>query len=287
MGAYLVSISRYYIACIKQAARGTFKFAHSYRWLIGGIVVSSCLWILGYTMQIPNDWLGGVISGGILLAATLSIVFLGRLILVAPFELHRDAVAKANESEKRRIEMMSDPHVVIHTDKDPLVVEREDLPESEGKPPGLFIVYRDIRITNRGNSKVSVEFKLKIVVEERFSILADQTTVRAWSALKEEEDFKHIIGQMLPEVSNVDQNYTQPGTLVFFIPMHNPAGSVIRQITGRMFPGNIGDFVADHCGKEITVTDILSGQTAEFDASGAFSYILRRDAFWNEGVSGR
>src|ERR1700730_14537849 len=133
MRRYLYSLFVYYVACVRRANKGSFKFSHGYRWVIGGLSITILLQIFGYKMEIPSTILGGVVSGGILLSATWAIVFLGRLLLIAPFELHKDAIDKAKDAEKRSKELMANPDVIVTTTKNPIVIGRENVPEEEGK----------------------------------------------------------------------------------------------------------------------------------------------------------
>jgi hypothetical protein len=277
MRRYLYSLAAYYAACIKQAHKGSFKFANSYRWIVGGLAVSLILWLLGYKMEIPNSILGGVVSGGILFSATWLIVLIGRLLLLAPFELQREATQKAENAETRRKEAVANPHILVVTDRDPVIMERENMPDADSNTPGIFIIFRDFRIINRGTARASLEFELRIVVDGRLYMIADQLNAGVWDALMQEEAIRNVTGQILPKVLNIDGKDTIIGVLIFFIPMRDITKSVVLQILERLSQGNVGDMIANHCGKAMVVTDHLSGQVAEFDVTRAFSYIFRRE----------
>jgi hypothetical protein len=207
---------------------------------------------------------------------TWTVSFLTRLIN-APVELCSREMIRADAAQARLREATAAPDVTIETDKDPLVFERESVPEAAGRPPGILIVFRDVKIINRSSRNLSVGFRLRIWLRPGFYYSLDQTSVRAWDALGDEEATSRIIGPRFQEVIGIGASAVESGSLAFFIPSDddNVKRSVFLSLMNRFPNRNIGDLIGD-LPKELEIVEHLSGRRAEIDATTAFSYSMRK-----------
>jgi hypothetical protein len=271
----------FWLDCARIAIRGSVVFANNWQWLFGIPIVAGILGFISAKRNIAQLSTGYPILDGLLVAlgafiVTWTVSFLARLIN-APVELYSREIIRADAAQARLGEATAAPDVTIETDKDPLVFERESVPEAAGRPPGILIVFRDVKIINRSSRNLSVGFRLRIWLRPGFYHSLDQTSVRAWDTLSDEEAASRIIGPRFPEVIGIGASAVESGSLAFFIPSDddNVKRSVFLSLMNRFSNGNIGDLIGD-LPKELEIVEHLSGRRAEIDATTAFSYNMRK-----------
>ena len=76
--------------------------------------------------------------------------------------------SEARDSENRLRELISAPEVTLAADKAPLIFEREAVPEAAGRPHGILIAFRDLKIINRSSQNLSIGFNLRIWLRPGF-----------------------------------------------------------------------------------------------------------------------
>jgi hypothetical protein len=92
---------RYLWECIKFAWRGSISLANAWAPVLGAAAIWLALWLLGFEMIVPDRLPGLIVVVCSCIGAAWLILFFARLILVAPWVLHRDAQRKTIEADER------------------------------------------------------------------------------------------------------------------------------------------------------------------------------------------
>jgi hypothetical protein len=92
---------RYLWECIKVAWSGSINLANAWAPVLGAAVIWLALWLLGFEMIVPDRLPGLILVACSCIGAAWLVLFFFRLIVVAPYALHRDAQRKTIEAEAR------------------------------------------------------------------------------------------------------------------------------------------------------------------------------------------
>jgi hypothetical protein len=236
-------------------------------------------------MEIPSNIPGAVMSMALFFVAAWIAGFLVRFIFVAPFNLFQTAKAEteqfkliAQTAEKQLREVTADPDVVITSNTPPVVSEREAVAEAGDLTPGIFVIYRDVRIINRNHRPISLEINLRLKFGNHVHVQVDQREVDRWEALSD-DDRDGRFGKIFPEVINVPGGVTEFGSLAYFLANENLAHpSFLALLSGVGADLNTAGDLIDGLRKELDIIEHISGRRDLIDSTGTFDHTM-----WKSG----
>jgi hypothetical protein len=227
VGVTLACMRRFFAfwyQCIKLASWGNAAFANDWQWTvanpiwqsIGGAVGGAIgQYIARYWKDAPvispeTAW--GALLGGLAgFIITWLIAFTGRLFTVPAALYYKEKDRADGLAAKGEI-----PDVVIESPNKPDVVQR--LPKQKGNNhPGMFVIFKNIRVINRDARDASIECRLHIKFADSASVRCTQ--IEPWEETLDDPDSRLpvVLGDRIPKVLNIQGRRTIDGHLACFI----------------------------------------------------------------------
>ena len=272
----------FWCQCIRLASWGNTAFANDWQWAVANPIWQSIGGTVGAAIgtSVAHYWkdapvispetAAGVLLGGLAgFVITWLIVFAARLFSVPATLYYKEKDRADGLAAKSDI-----LDILIESPRRPDVVQR--LPNKNGdNHPGIFIIFRNIRIVNRDQRDASIECRLHIKFGQSASLRCTQ--VEPWEENLDDPDSRlpAELGERIPQVLNIQGRKTVHGHFAFFI---SDKDMPFMEQMFKLIPKNEGERMVDSISKlpfELEVNEYISSIVKLIVASNNFSFVMR------------